>query len=263
MGATVKDKPIAHPTDCRLLEVALCESLAAAQGEGIQLKQAYIEKGKRLHWKVVRYRRARQFRRMLRAVARQHTIADRLICEIECKMPAELNAGGHAGLHDLLQRAERIGSQRARDKAKLYALHAPETECIAKGKARKRYDFGVKDSFAVTQKTGLIVRAQSFPGNLYEGDVLAEQLEQGNIQMQIIRISIKPVVVNLDFRDWATDHAKPEIDLIHPGKIKDLTKEQRKALKRRQAVKPLIGRLMDDHDMHYVLAQRLKGRSHP
>ena len=59
-----------------------------------------------------------------------------------------------------LERAERIRTQQRHDKNKLYALHAPEVECIGKGKARKPYDFGVKVSLAVTHKSGLMVGAR-------------------------------------------------------------------------------------------------------
>src|SRR3546814_6650860 len=48
------------------------------------------------------------------------------------------------------ERVTRVLAQKAGDSDKLYALHAPEVECIAKGKARTRYEFGVKPSIAVT-----------------------------------------------------------------------------------------------------------------
>ena len=44
----------------------------------------------------------------------------------------------------------RLLAQKPNDKRKLYALHAPEVECIGKGKARTRWEFGVKVSLAVT-----------------------------------------------------------------------------------------------------------------
>jgi IS5 family transposase len=78
-----------------------------------------------------------------------------------------------------LERAERIRTQQRNDKNKLYALHAPEVECIGKGKARKPYEFGVKVSLAVTHKQGLMVGARAFPGNPFDGHtLLAQQLEQ-------------------------------------------------------------------------------------
>src|SRR3546814_9246971 len=60
-------------------------------------------------------------------------------------------------------------------------LHAPEVECISKGKARTPYEFGVKVSIATTLKEGLVVGARSMPGNPYDGHTLAEALEQAGI----------------------------------------------------------------------------------
>ncbi len=70
-----------------------------------------------------------------------------------------------AQLRIWLQRAWRICPQRPKDKGKLYAPHAPEVECISKGKAWQPYEFGVKVSLAITEKQGLIVGARAFPGN--------------------------------------------------------------------------------------------------
>ena len=61
---------------------------------------------------------------------------------------------------------------------KIYALHAPEVDCISKGKARVRYEFGCKVSIATTLDEGFIVGMRSFPGNPYDGHTLAlEQVE--------------------------------------------------------------------------------------
>jgi hypothetical protein len=74
--------------------------------------------------------------------------------------PAECNAFGlDDAVSDLmmwLERAERIRTQQRNDKNKLYALHAPEVECLAKGKARKPYEFGVKSAVVVSHKHGLM-----------------------------------------------------------------------------------------------------------
>ncbi len=64
----------------------------------------------------------------------------RVLRDLERKADA---ATGHA-LEPWMQRAWRLVHQRPRDKGKLYALHAPEVECLSKGKARQRYEFGVK-----------------------------------------------------------------------------------------------------------------------
>ncbi|MFG6433936.1 IS5/IS1182 family transposase, partial [Roseateles sp. LYH14W] len=84
---------------------------------------------------------------------RQRTILGVLLREVRRKMTT-LSQAVQAQLDVWLQRAERIHAQHPNDKNKLYALHAPEVECIGKGKARKPYEFGVKVSLAVTHKSG-------------------------------------------------------------------------------------------------------------
>ena len=60
---------------------------------------------------------------------------------------------------------------------KVYSLHAPEVECIGKGKAHRPYEFGVKVSVATTlahAKGGqFVAHVKSLPGNPYDGHTLA------------------------------------------------------------------------------------------
>ncbi len=84
-------------------------------------------------------------------------------------------------LDDLMARTRRILEQRPKDKHKLCALHAPEVECISKGKARTPYEFGVKVSITTTLKEGFVLGARSMPGNPYDGHTLPEALEQAAI----------------------------------------------------------------------------------
>jgi IS5 family transposase len=58
---------------------------------------------------------------------------------------------------DLMHRVNRVLTQATKDKNKLYALHAPEVECISKGKARNPYEFSVKVTVATTLKEGFVV----------------------------------------------------------------------------------------------------------
>lgn len=146
-----------------------------------------------------------------------------------------------------MERAERLRTQKPKDKSKLYALHAPEVECIGKGKARKPYEFGVKASIAVTRKQGLIVGARTLPGTPYDGHILAAQLEQTSILLEDIGVTPKQAFVDLGYRGVDADN--PNVQIIHRGKSKSLTKQQRRQLKRRQAVEPTIGHLKLDHWM--------------
>jgi len=120
-------------------------------------------------------------------------------------------------------------------------------ERIPDGKARKPYEFGVKVSLAVTHKLGLMIGARTFPGNPYDGHTLAEQLEQTNTLLQDIGVKPTTAVVDLGFR--GVDEACSPVQIIHRGKFKSLDAQQRRWLKRRQAIEPAIGHAKSDHRM--------------
>ena len=144
-----------------------------------------------------------------------------------------------------LERAETIRTQQRHDKKKLYALHAPEVECIGKGKARKPYEFGVKNAVVVSHEHGLMLGARTFPGNPYDGHILSVVLEQAKNITQGVCGIFKQVVVDLGFRGVDADN--PGAQIIHRGKFKSLSAQQKGWLRRRQAVEPAIGHLKSDH----------------
>ena len=177
---------------------------------------------------------------------RQRTLLGRLLREVRRKMGA-LADDARSQLDTWVQRAERIHRQRPKTKNKLYAIHAPEVECISKGKARQPYEFGVKTSLAVTHEHGLMVGARSFPGNPYDGHTLAVQLEQTATLLEGIGVKPMTAIVDLGYRGVDRDVAPVEV--IHRGKFKSLTPKQRGWLRRRQAIEPLIGHTKADHRM--------------
>lgn len=231
----------------------------AAKRVGIALKQTFVKEGKELRRKAGGYAHAKQFKRLRRTVKRQRTILGIVLRDIKRKLASAISESPSAivPLNTLLERAERIRKQQPKDKNKLYALHAPEVECIGKGKARKPYEFGVKASIVVTHKSGLMVGARTFPGNPYDGHILSAQLEQTNILLEDVGRSPKEVVVDLGFR--GVDRDNPQVEIIHRGKYKSLTKQQRRWLKRRQAVEPVIGHLKSDNRMDRCWLQGQQG----
>ena len=249
VDSTVQEKAIAHPVDSRLLEIARAKVVQVAKRVGISLNQTFIQEGKELRRKAGGYAHAKQFKRLKKTVKRQRTILGIVLREVgrKIKQMPQVPAEALTALHDLMQRAERIRTQQPKDKNKLYAMHAPEVECIGKGKARKPYEFGVKVSVAVTHRQGLMVGARSFTGNPYDGHTLAEQLEQVTILTEDTGRSPKQVVVDLGFR--GVDAHNPGVEIIHRGKFKSLTSAHRRWLKRRQAVEPAIGHLKHDNGM--------------
>jgi len=251
VDTTVQEKAIAHPVDSRLLEIARHKVVSAAKRAGIELKQTFAKEGKELRRKAGGYAHAKQFRRLKRVVKRQRTILGVVMREVQRKLEAQefvtLNAMALSDLRKWLERSERIRTQQRKDKNKLYALHAPEVECIGKGKARKPYEFGVKAAIVVSHKAGLMMGARTFPGNPYDGHILSAVIEQATNLVQDLPVKIKQIVVDLGFR--GVDKDNPGMEIIHRGKIKSLSQEQRTWLRRRQAVEPAIGHLKSDHRM--------------
>ena len=261
VDTTVMEKAIAHPVDSRLLEIARHKVVSAAKRAGIALKQTFAKEGKELRRKAGGYAHAKQFRRLKKTVKRQRTVLGVVMREVQRKLDADTQAiaAGGAPAHEpngptaiselmmWLGRAERIRTQQRHDKNKLYALHAPEVECIGKGKARKPYEFGVKVSLAVTHKQGLMVGARSFPGNPYDGHILAAQLEQTTNLLQDLGRSPTQAIVDLGFRGVDADN--PGVEIIHRGRYKSLTSQHKRWLKRRQAIEPMIGHTKSDNRM--------------
>jgi len=261
VDSTVQEKAIAHPVDSRLLEIARYKVVKAAKAVGIALKQTFAAEGKELRRKAGGYAHAKQFKRLKKVVKRQRTILGVVMREVQRKLDSQgqgVAAGGApalqpcgatalSALKTLLERAERIRTQQRHDKNKLYAMHAPEVECIGKGKARKPYEFGVKVSLAVTHKQGLMVGARAFPGNPFDGHTLAQQLEQTTNLLQDLGRKPKQAIVDLGYRGVDADN--PGVEIIHRGKYKTLTALQRRWLKRRQAIEPAIGHTKSDHRM--------------
>ncbi|MDH5857403.1 IS5 family transposase [Lampropedia aestuarii] len=256
VDSTVQEKAVAYPTDSRLLETARQKLVQAAKDSHIALKQTFAKEGKELSRKAGRYAHARQFKRMRRAIKRQSTIVARLCRELQRKAAAAtaaLSAAAIESLEQAITKAQRIVHQsssrkRQGDSPKLYAWHAPEVECISKGKAHQKYEFGVKVGIASTVQKNLIVGARTFAGNPYDGHTLREQLEQAGILMESLQVKPLTAVVDLGYR--GVDGENPGVRIVHRGKAKSLTKAEKKLLKRRQAVEPIIGHLKQDHRMN-------------
>ncbi|WP_176014048.1 transposase [Victivallis sp. Marseille-Q1083] len=78
----------------------------------------------------------------------------------------------------LLELGERLFNQKKSDKRKLYSIHEPQVECIGKGKAHKKIEFGTKVGLVTSAKTNWIVGAKAYPGNPYDGHTLKSVLQQ-------------------------------------------------------------------------------------
>src|SRR5262245_45968168 len=175
VDTTVQPKAIAHPTDGRLMHKALEKLVALAKREGVILRQSYRRVAKRAAIMVGRYSHAHQFKRARRELKFLRTRLGRVIRDIGRKI--EGDAALRARFAPLLDLASRVRRQDHRQRGpKVYSLHAPETECIGKGKARSPYEFGCKVSVTtpVTKPEGgqFVLHAKALHGNPYDGHTL-------------------------------------------------------------------------------------------
>jgi len=238
VDTTVQEKAIAFPTDARLYQKMRKALVRRAKRLKIPLRQSYRFVGKQLLFKQHRYAHAKQMKRAARATRKLKTILGRLVRDIERKSGKIADEA----LHELLALAHRLLEQQRDSKNKLYSVHAPEVECIAKGKAHKRYEFGCKASIATTSKNNWIVGAEALHGNPYDGHTLAGALEQ------IERLTSKTpsdVVVDKGYQG----HGYEGEATVHVVRTipKRATRTVRKMLKRRAAVEPTIGHLKSDN----------------
>ena len=238
VDTTVMPKAIAYPTDSRLLEKSRQHLVRAAEAHGMALRQNYNRVAPRLAAQIGRYAHAKQFKRMKKALRTLRIRVGRIQREVTRQL-VSLPAQAQAKVSDLLARTGRILAQTRKDKDKLYALHAPEVECIAKGKARTPYEFGVKVSVATTLKEGLVVGMRSMPGNPYDGHTLEETLEQVSILADH-----KPTTAIVDKGYRGVELVG--VHILRSGQKRGITRSLRAMIHRRSAIEPAIGHMKMD-----------------
>lgn len=243
VDTTVQTKAVAHPTDSHLMLRAIEWLNRAAGAQGVRLRQSYLRVARRARKEAARLMHGRGHKQAKAHLRFMRTRLGRLIRDIERKIaddPVRMQALGN-----VLERARTIHGQQPGDTRKLYAFHAPEVECIGKGKARTRYEFGVKASLATTNercKGGqFVLGALSLPGNPYDGHTLGNQLDQ------VARVTgRKPARAYVDrgYRGHGVDREGLEVHVSYTRGIVSPT--IRRELRRRNAIEPVIGHMKQD-----------------
>lgn len=239
IDTTVQEKAIAYPTDARLYYKMQVKLVKAAQKYGIELRQSYRRLGKKALVMQGRYSHARQMKRAMRETKRLKMYLGRITREVRRKV----GVGASPALEELLQRSERLLGQQKHDTNKLYSCHAPEVECIAKGKTHKKYEFGCKVSVAATSRDNWIVGIQAHHGNPYDGHTLNSMLELVN---RMTGTTVKEAYCDKGYRG----HNHTGDTTVHiAGKKRKISRSLRKWLRRRCAIEPIIGHLKSDNRM--------------
>ena len=268
VDTTVEPKNVKFPTDANLLYTALVKLGIEARQAGLKLRQSYMRVGKQAQIMAQRYGHAKQFKRHKNRVRFLKRRLGRVCRDIERQI--EDGPVLQERFAPSLRKARIIENQalNARAPEKLYSWHAPETECIGKGKAHKPYEFGCKATFTTTNgttKAGIFVlHAEALHGNPFDGHTL------GRVLTETAELTgVTPLRVHVDKgykrhkqNKWTFDPqthqtVRPPWRIYMSGR-KALKPHLKKELRRRSAIEAIIGHLKAEHRLGRNF---LKGRA--
>ena len=240
VDTTVQPKAIAFPTDAKLLHAAIKGLNRLSQKHGVRLRQSYIRIAQRAAMMAGRYAHAKQFNRHRRQLRLLRTRLGRLIRDIRRKIAGQQQV--EAAFETALSRASQIRSQQQRQRGwKLYSFHAPEVECLGKGKASAPYEFGVKVSVVTTNARApggqFVLHARALPGNPYDGHTLRTVIE--NTQ-KLTGCEIERAYVDKGYRGHDAPHPRR---VFISGQKRGVFGAIKRELRRRSAIEPVIGHM--------------------
>jgi IS5 family transposase len=248
VDTTVQPKNVMFPTDAKLIHRARERLVRLARKTGLNLRQSYVRVGKLALIKHQRYAHAKQFKRANKALRTLKTYLGRTMRDIGRQI------GGDARLDALfkwpLYQASTVLSYKQRQRGrKIWSLHAPEVECIGKGKAHAPYEFGVKVSVATTLKRSkggqFALHAKALPGNPYDGHTLASIIPD---MEKTIGNQISRILADAGYRGHnAPDSHKFRV--FTSGQKRRVTPAIKRQMRRRSAIEPVIGHIKAEHRM--------------
>jgi len=249
VDTTVQPKNVMFPTDARLLNRAREILVRLARKHGVALRQSYARVGKFALIRHQRYAHAKQFKRAGRALKTLKTYLGRVIRDIERKIEGDVRLK-EIIFKGILSRAKRVHAQEKGQRGpKVYSLHAPEVECIAKGKAHKPYEFGVKVSVATTlghSKGGqFVTHVKSLPGNPYDGHTLAKVIPD---MEALVGNTVARLFADKGYRGHNAPHDY-QFRIFLAGQKRRVTPKIKRQMRRRSAIEPVIGHLKSEHRM--------------
>src|SRR5271169_779129 len=255
VDTTVQPKAITFPTDAKLLHAAIKGLNRLARKHGVGLRQSYLRIARHAAMMAGRYAHAKQFNRHRRQLRILRTRLGRLIRDIGRKIAGREDV--EAAFAAPLSRAGQIRSQQQRQRGwKLYSFHAPEVECIGKGKASAPYEFGVKASIVTTNARApggqFVLHAKALPGNPYDGHTLRDAIED---TQKLTGRDIERAYVDKGYRGH--DAQNPRRVFIS-GQKRGVFGAIKRELRRRSAIEPVIGHMKSEGHLGRCY---LKGRA--
>lgn len=235
VDTTVMEANISYPTDSKLLNQARHKLVSLAKAGGIKLRQSYARVGKKAAIKACSYAHAKQFKRMNKEIKKLKVYLGRVVRDISRK----LSVGQQEGFDELLNLSNRLLSQTKKSKDKVYSIHSPHVYCIAKGKAKKPYEFGVKVSLVLSHKKGIALSAQALERSFYDGHTLESALENA---LKVSGQKAKEVFVDRGYRG----HKIKDHGVYISGQKRGMTPRLKRDLRRRSSIEPHIGHIKSE-----------------
>ncbi len=251
VDTTVAEKNIRFPTDARTLDRARERVVATGEKLGVRFSRNYARKGKTMLRKHSGYVKAKQFNRAANAVRAMKQYFGNVTDDAEKALQSivQRNAREMALVEQIMGLLDMSRRLIAQDKDtpgkdKIYSVHEPQVECIAKGKVHKRYEFGVKAGYVTVSSTNWVLGAMALPGNPYDGNTLAQMLREAE---EVSGVKPRHAYCDLGYRGH--DY-KGDCDVLVVNRFRK--RKPRCVLrwwKRRSAIEPVIGHIKSDHYM--------------
>ena len=244
IDTTVQEKNITYPTDAKLAIKIINRLNKLAKYHGIQQRRTYVKEVKNCRLAIRHFRHVKKRAKAKKALKRLRTIANKLIRELQRKLPQHL-------LFETYQKDflfyQKVLAQQPKDKNKIYSLHEPNAYVIAKGKDHKPYEYGNKVSIVSTKDTNIIVGVASHEKNIHDSKTLDEVITHANSN----RAKNKPIKQAVCDRGYVGAKQVCGAQIILPKKAlkrdnRYQRDKKRKLCKRRAAIEPIIGHLKSD-----------------
>lgn len=251
---TVQENNTTFPTDAKLAKKIIDRLNAIATKEKLPQRQTYKRVSKQFVRDTYNSSHPKRKKKAKASLKKLKTISGRLLREVE----RHLDQTNEWLYKDELDMYRQVLAQQRSDKHKIYSLHKPFTNCIAKGKAHKQYEFGNKVGLMITAKELIITSIKAFSGNPHDSKTIEPLLKQ--LQKNGLTVP-KEVVYDRGGKGskqiGSTKISTPDYKPLKTDS-KYQKRKKRKKFRRRAAIEPVIGHLKTDHRMqqNYLQGER-------
>jgi IS5 family transposase len=238
---------VTFPLDVKLRYRALIALVQLSKQHDLPLRQSYLRVAKFALMMSGRYRHAKQMKRARRVEKFIQVRLGRVLRDVRRQLRKPEYHSLRSLFAETIRKAWIAFRQERHSKIKLYSWHAPEVECIGKGKADKPYEFGCKVSVTtnVNRAPGghFVLHAGALHGRPYDGHTLKGVLEE---MTRITGIEPERTYVDRGYRghDYPKKHR-----VFRSGQKRGIVGSIKKELRKRTIVEPIIGHLKSDGRM--------------